>query len=217
LRFNIGPGVDDAMHNRGVFFLEQPEAERHKLFAAVLSDALPNPDFALGWIVLYAPLLVLKTRATVANAFSHQALANELQARHDTLDREYGAWIDEVESGGGVFYGIESSKGLLITRNPQYGEILSLWTDPSLADEALVPCIATYGPDHSVARLTYRELQGQLVQMASRGIEYVFLDRNGGAARKLVSIHQLRLLIDGLVKRIDSTEPGISLLKILRG
>lgn len=208
-RVNLGPGADDAKKNRLQYFWNEPEKKRIELFSAILADALPKTRYAMFYIHLYAPLLVLATKATVATAFGDHAVAKMTQAEYGILDSQLQAAIWEVQTGGGVCYIIESEKGLLTTQSSQYGKLFHIWTDQEIAERMC----QQYAEGHYVSEMDYRELGSQLTLMNNHGIKYVTIDRCGNKDVRIVPIGHLIQLIQESVTNVDNSELGVAFLK----
>lgn len=208
-RVNLGPGADDAKKNRLQYFWNEPENKRIELFSATLADALPDTGYAMFYIHLYGPLLVLATKATVATAFGDHAAAKTVQAAYGKLDSHLQAVITQMQTGGGVCYIIESEKGLLTTQSSQYGTVFHIWTEKQIAERMC----QQYGEGHNVSAMDYRELGPQLTKMNNYGIKYITIDRGGNTDLRILPIGEVIQLVQQSVTNVDNSELGATFLK----
>ena len=123
LRLTLGVGAPDAKQHRLPQYWNKGQDERVAVFCAAIADALPETLYSYYFIVLYNPLLLLLTKATVSTAFNDHATAKATLYEHNTIDSQLQTAINHFTSGGGVCYVVSSNGHMIITESTWNGSL----------------------------------------------------------------------------------------------
>jgi hypothetical protein len=203
LRLNLGVGAPEAKQYRLPHYLKKEPDKRGETFSAALAEALPETPYAYYLIVLYTPLLLLLTKATVATAFNDHATARATTYEHNTIDSTLQTALNNFITGGGVCYNLDKDGRMLITESKEYGQIYYVWTTSELAEkmrdkhEGSVACACNY-----------RELHARLSDLKQH-IQSVAVDF-GGSEPAVVPIDKFIEIIENAIRNVDRSDFGVA-------
>ncbi len=205
LRVNIGEEKTKLAAEAWLPTYQQADSSGQKtMFIATLGAYLPDIPGKLPLLGAYAGTLDVRVRATTAMAFGDVANARSLQTEANALEEKLDAAIELYDTGGGYCYVLENDQGLLL-RKLDGQSLFCIWSDEEDAEEMNR---GRYKELHRVSPMSYRELDGQLEQFYSAGIQFVLLDQRMTEEGKIVPIQSMLALVKQQIASAESSEAG---------